>query len=45
MKINAIERFDVHNLLLTFDLHVHICSLNQIFSFLLFVILLVRHDF
>ena len=31
-------------LLLTFDLLVHICSLNQIFSFLLSVILLVRHD-
>ena len=31
-------------LLLTFDLHVHICSLNQIFSFLLFVILLIKHD-
>ena len=31
-------------LLLTFDLLVHICSLNQIFSFLLFVILLVKHD-
>ena len=31
-------------LLLTFDLHVHICFLNQIFTFLL-LLFLIKHDF